>query len=64
MGSGIKFCLDNLELEFPHMLWEIVVIADSGVGEPSGSLGSRVCALEGGFKICDKVGEGPEGGGI
>ena len=64
MGSGIEFCFDDLELEFPHILWEIVVIANSGIGEPSGSLSSRVCALEGGLKIFDKVWEGSEGGGV
>ena len=51
MGGGIEFCLYDFELEFPHILWEIVIAANSGVGEPSGSLGSRVCALEGCFKI-------------
>ena len=64
MGGGIKFCFNNFELEFPHILWEIVVVANSGVGEPSGSFGGGVCALEGGFKICDKVLEGSKGGGI
>ena len=64
MGGGIEFCFNDFELEFPHILWEIVVIANSGVGEPSGSLGGRVCALECGLKICDKVLEGSEGGGI
>ena len=32
MGSGVKFCFNNFELEFPHILWEIVVVADSGIG--------------------------------
>ena len=64
MGGGIELCFNDFELEFPHILWEIVVVADSSVGEPCGGLSGGVCALEGGFKICNKVGEGPEGGGI
>ena len=58
MGGGVELSFDNLELEFPHILWEIVIIADSSVGEPSGGFGSGVCALEGGFKVCDKILEG------
>ena len=34
MGSGVKLCFDNFELEFSHILWEIVIIVDSGIGEP------------------------------
>ena len=64
MGSRIKFSFDNFELEFPHILWEIVIVADSSVGEPSGGFGGGVCALEGGLKLCNKILEGPEGGGI
>ena len=64
MGGGIEFCFDNFEPEFPHILWEIVVVANSGIGEPSGSFCGRVCALEGGLKIFDKVWEGSEGGGV
>ena len=64
MGGRIKFSFNNFELEFPHILWEIVIVADSSVGEPSGGLGSGVCTLEGGFKFCDKILEGSEGGGV
>ena len=64
MGSGVKFCFDDFELEFPHIRWEIVVIVDMGIGEPGGGFGSRVCALEGSLEIFDKVGEGPEGRGV
>ena len=64
MGSGVKFCFNNFEFEFSHILWEIDVVVDSGIGEPSGGFCGRVGTLEGGFKICDKVGEGPKGGGI
>ena len=64
MGGGIEFCFNNFELEFPHILWEIVIVANSSVGEPSGGLGGGVCALEGGFKLCNKILEGPKGGGI
>ena len=42
VGGGVEFCFDNLEFEFPHVLWEIVVVVDTGVGEPSGGFGSRV----------------------
>ena len=64
MGSGVKFCFNDFELEFPHILWEIVIVADSSIGEPSGGFCGRVGTLESGFEICDKVGEGPEGGGV
>ena len=37
MGGGIEFCFNNFELEFPHILWEIVVVVNLGIGEPSGS---------------------------
>ena len=64
MGGGVEFCVNNFELKFPHILWEIVVIADMGIGEPSGGFGGGVCALEGCLKIFDKVWEGPKQGGI
>ena len=32
VGSGVEFCFDDFEFEFPHVLWEIVVIVDAGVG--------------------------------
>ena len=44
MSGGVEFGFDDFELEFPHILWEIVVIADSGIGKPSGGFCSRVCA--------------------
>ena len=64
MGSGVKLRFDDFELEFPHVFWEIVVAADSSIGEPSGSFGGGVCALEGNFEICDKILESSEGGGV
>ena len=51
VGGGIEFSLDDFKFEFSHVFWEIIIAANSGVGEPSGSLGGRVCALEGCFKI-------------
>ena len=64
MGGGVELSFNDFELEFPHILWEIVIVADLSVGEPSGGFGGGVCALEGGFKVCDKVLEGSKGGGI
>ena len=64
MGGGVKLSFDDFELEFPHIFWEIVIVADSSIGEPSGGFCGGVGTLEGGFKICDKIGEGPEGGGV
>ena len=64
MGGGIEFCFDDFELEFSHILWEIVIVVNSCVGKPSGGLGSGVCTLEGGFKICNEILEGSEGGDI
>ena len=64
MDGGVEFSFDNLELKFPHILWEIVVIADSGIGEPGSGFSGGVCTLEGCLKIFDKVGEGPKGGGV
>ena len=34
MGGGVKFHFDNFELEFSHVLREVIVIANMGVGEP------------------------------
>ena len=64
MGSGVKFCFDDCEFEFSHIFWEIVIVVDSSIGEPSGGFCGRVGALEGCFKISDKVREGSEGGGV
>ena len=64
MGGGVEFCFNNFELEFSHVLWEIVIVADMGVGEPGGGFCSRVGALEGGLEFFDEVREGSEGGGI
>ena len=64
MGGGVEFCFDNFELKFPHILWEIIVIVDSDIGEPGGGFSGGVCTLEGHLKVFDKVGEGPEGGGV
>ena len=64
VGSGIEFCFYDFEFEFPHILWEIVIVANSSVGEPSGGFGGRVRALEGGFELRNKILEGSEGGGV
>ena len=64
MGRGVKFRFDDFELEFPHIFWEIVIVADSSIGEPSGGFRGGVGTLEGGFKLCNKILEGSEGGGI
>ena len=64
MGGGVELSFDNFELKFPHILWEIVIVADSSIGEPSGGFGGGVCALEGGFKVRDEILEDSKGGGI
>ena len=64
MGGGVEFCFNDFELEFSHILWEIVVIADSGIGEPGGVFSGGVCTLEGSLKIFDKVWEGLKRGGV
>ena len=35
MGSRVKFSLDDFKLELLHVLWEIIVTADTDVGKPS-----------------------------
>ena len=52
VGGGVEFCFDNLEFEFPHVLWEIVIVVDSGIGEPSGGFCSGVGTLEIGRASC------------
>ena len=64
MDGGVKFCFNNFEFEFSHIFWEIVVVVDTGISEPSGGFGGRVGTLEGHLKIFDKVWEGPKRGGI
>ena len=64
VGSGVEFSFNNFEFEFSHVLWEVVIIADTGVGEPGGGFCSGVGALEGSLEIFDEVREGPKGGGI
>ena len=64
MGSGVEFGFNDFELEFSHVLWEIVVVVDTGIGEPGGGFCGGVGALEGDLEVFDKVGEGSEGGGI
>ena len=64
MGSGIQFVFNNFKLEFSHILWEIVIIVDSGIGEPGGGFSSGVGALEGGLEVFDKIWEGSKGGNI
>ena len=64
VDSGVEFYFHDFEFEFSHVLWEVVIVVDTGVGEPGGGFSSRVVTLEGGLEICDEVGEGPEGGGV
>ena len=40
VGGGVEFCFNDFEFEFSHVLWEIVIIVDTGVGEPGGGFGS------------------------
>ena len=64
MGGRVELRFDDFELEFSHILWEIVVTADSSIGKPGGGFCGGVGTLEGGFEVSDKVGEGSEGGGV
>ena len=64
MGSGVKFCFNDCEFELSHVLWEVVIIADSGIGEPGCGFSGRVGAEEGGLEIFDKVREVSKGGGV
>ena len=64
MGSGIELSFDDFEFEFFHVLWEVFVIADSGIGKPSSGFGSRVGVKEGGLEIFDEGREISKGGGI
>ena len=61
MGSGVEFCFNDFELEFSHVLWEVVVILDMGVGAPGGGFGGRVGALDGCLDIFDEILEGAKG---
>ena len=55
----------TLSLNSPmYILWEIVVVVDTGIGQPGGGFCGAVGALEGDLEVFDKVGEGSEGGGI
>ena len=64
VGGGVKFCFDNLELELPHVLREVVVVVDMGVGEPGSGFCGRVGTLECCLEVFDKIREGSEGGGV
>ena len=64
MDSGVKFCFNDFEFEFPHVLWEIVIAVDLGVGQPGGGFSGRVGTLEGCLEIFDKVWEGSKQGSI
>ena len=64
MGGGVEFCFNNFEFEFPHILWEVVVIADAGIGEPSGGFCGKVGALEGHLEVFNEIGEGSKGGDV
>ena len=45
--NRVEFCFNDFELEFSHVLWEVVVVSDMGVGESGGGFSSGVGALEG-----------------
>ena len=47
VGSGVEFSFDDFELEFSHVLWKVVIVVDTGVGEPGDGFGGGVGALEG-----------------
>ena len=64
MGGGVEFCFNNFELEFPHVLREVVVIVDTGVGEPGSGFCSRVGTLECHLEVFDKIRKGSEGRGV
>ena len=36
VGGGVEFCFHDFEFEFSHVLWEVIIVADMGVGEPGG----------------------------
>ena len=31
VGSGVEFCFNNFELEFPHVLGKVVIVVDTGI---------------------------------
>ena len=64
MGSGIELCFNDFEFKFSHVLWEIVIIVDSGIGKPSSGFSGGVGIKEGSLKVFDKVGKGSKGGSI
>ena len=64
VGSGVEFSFNNFEPEFSHVFWEVVVIANTGVGEPGGGFCGGVGTLEGGLEVRDEVREGPKEGDI
>ena len=61
VGGGVKFCFDNFEFEFSYVLWEVVIVVDTGIGKPSSGFCGGVDALEGFLEVCDKVGIASEG---
>ena len=64
VGGDVEFGFNDFEFEFPHVLWEVVVVVDTGIGEPSSGFSGRVDTLEGFLEVCDKVGVTSEGGSI
>ena len=64
MGGGVKLCLDDFEFKLSKVLWEVVIIADSGIGEPGCGFSGRVGAEEGGLEVFDKIRKASKGGSI
>ena len=51
----VQLGFNNFEFKFPHILWEIIIIVDTGIGEPGGGFSSRVGTLESGLEVFDEV---------
>ena len=64
IGCGAQLCFNDFEFKFPHILWEIIDVADTCIGKPGGGFCGGVGTLENGLEICDKVWEGSKGRGI
>ena len=64
VDSGVKLCFNDFEFKLPHVLCKVIVIADTGIGEPGSGFSSRVGTEAGSLEIFDKVGEVSKGGSI
>ena len=62
MDSGVQLGFYDLEFEFSHILWEIIVRADVGIGKPSGGFCSGIGTEEGSLEVFDEVIVESEGG--